>query len=666
MGVRITIVLEDRGQDVATNTSKVYIKINAAWDSGSYNLKSPAGWIKFNAGTSSNPSALKTVNFAKGFNSSRTTSGVGTLYENTFTVYHDSNGNKSLSVEASYDSGVSSGTVQASVKDWALKNIPRKSTLSVSSGVLGQTIPLTVNRKSTSFTHTITWKCGSDSGTVCTKSSATSINWTPELGNTVALSKANTTGTYVQVTFTITTYNGSTSIGSNSVTIGCDIPASVKPSCSIAIEELTNHIATYGKPIQGISEFRVVVNPTRAYSSPIKTYSLIADGSTYSEQAPTTGVLKDASRMYAEATVTDARGRTSDKATASIDAFAYTRPIISKLTVHRCNSDGTANDRGECIKAVFSYSVTGLSRKNAVTVKLRHKKASENTYSNTSYMVPHTKYSASDEEVIIYNADTGSSYDVLLEVSDSFFTASKLTSASTAFTLMHWNANGTGMAVGKISEVDYLFDIGIQTRLAGGLLYTSLGPETDLNDLRTPGFYTGYDIKTNAYANCPLVDGSFTLVVYGAGGSGQARQYIVECDKLIPEKYERFLYPSSGWGEWIKLSPTSLAQVLTHVPTAANTFELVSSITIPANKYFTITARGIFNNASCKGVVIGENDNNYKYSYAAVMNDNYPVYFPSCTYSGFTQSEPLTLYIWGSWAGTNTNQVKITGFYIPY
>lgn len=89
---------------------------------------------------------------------------------------------------------------------------PGKSTLTVPTFTIGTTGAFTVTKYNTNFTHTIKYKFGNASGTICTKSSATSISWVPPLSLYLQiLGKAYGTGTV-----TIETFSGTTSLGSNS------------------------------------------------------------------------------------------------------------------------------------------------------------------------------------------------------------------------------------------------------------------------------------------------------------------------------------------------------------------------------------------------------------------------------------------------------------------
>lgn len=533
----ITISITQNSQSVTNNTSNVTVSVVASWNYGSWNHEGTAnGWIKID-GTTYNFSPIV-------LNPDNVTGGSQTIMTKTVNVSHASDGTKTLSCSASFYTGLdSSGTKTASASK-TLTTIPRKSSLSASNGTLGTAQTLTVTRQSSSFTHTITYKCGSATGTVCTKSSSTSISWTPPL----SLAQQNTTGTSVSITFTITTYNGNTSVGSNTKSISCTIPSSVKPSCTITVTDATGFDSTYGKPVKGLSKFKVVVTPTTAQGSPIASYKTTANGSTYTSASFTTGVLGSSGEITISASVTDKRGR-SGSASVKKTVLNYTPPTISKLSVSRCDEDGTSNDGGKWVYVNFNATTTNLNNLNKPTYVLKYKRSTDADYSDVDLSEYDGLYTVTDG-VAKFEADTGASYKVEFSVTDSHNKSSKTTTVSTAFTLMHWNAAGNGMGIGKVSEIQNLLDIGLATRFYGGIEHVLLEPETDLNDVRTPNTYIGEDISRNNYGNCPLTSGTFTLNVEGMGDSGQVRQQIIYCHKTAARTWERIYY-SSSWGEWV-------------------------------------------------------------------------------------------------------------------
>ena len=103
----------------------------------------------------------------------------------TQTVNHGSDGTKSLAMSAVfYIRATLSGTYYESITASAnitLDSIARASTVSASNVEMGSAITIAVSRASSSFTHTLTYAFGSATGTIATKTTSTSVFWTPTL-----------------------------------------------------------------------------------------------------------------------------------------------------------------------------------------------------------------------------------------------------------------------------------------------------------------------------------------------------------------------------------------------------------------------------------------------------------------------------------------------------
>ena len=163
------------------------------------------------------------------------------------------------------------------------------------------------------------------------------------------------------------------------------------------------------------------------------------------------------------AIVTDSRGRKSDEALAGFRVLDYNKPSISALTVHRCDQDGTTNNRGEYIKATFSAEVTNpdnlnIDYRNIADYSLEYKKTSEND--NAWKTITLNDYTGKDytnilyvtNESIIFPASSDSAYNVRITVSDRHYSTTKSTTASTAFTLVHYNKDGNGLSFGEVDD----------------------------------------------------------------------------------------------------------------------------------------------------------------------------------------------------------------------
>lgn len=448
--INYKIYITENSTSTSKNTSSVTVKVKF--------YRTNTGYTTYGSGTVT--CTINGTKYTASVDSSDkiTSSGIY-LFSKTVTIAHNADGTKTLTVSASIDH--SQFTASTHSYSHALTTIPRKSSLSAGNGTLNTKQTLTISRASSSFTHTITYKCGSASGTIASKTTATSVSWTPPL----SLASQNTSGTTVSVTLTLTTYSGSTSIGSVTKTIKCTIPSSVKPSCKIAVSDAAGYSGTYGGYLKGLSKLKITVTGTTSYGSAIKSYAVSANGSNYTSASVTTGVLKTAGTMTITAKVTDKRGR-SASVSQNITVLDYNAPQIKLLSVSRCNSNGTANDQGEYAKVTLSAVVTALSNKNTAAYVLQYKKHSAASYTSVMLTSLANKYTATNysDSKCIFPAESGSTYDVILKVTDKFGSTTKETSLSTAVTIMHFGTNGDSVAFGKISELRKMLECAWDTR----------------------------------------------------------------------------------------------------------------------------------------------------------------------------------------------------------
>lgn len=207
-----------QAQNVSANTSTITAKIYLVND-----------WrLDIGARTANTISIGGT---SQGFTSPAvTTTGEHLLNTVTQTVTHESDGSKSIAISAVFSfaatiSGTYYSTISASA-NITLDSIPRASDVSMPTGTMGSSVAITITPASSSFTHTLTYTFGSLSGTISTKTTATTVNWTPALTMANQLPNA-TSGTG---TLKCTTYSGNTAVGSKSITITLKVPTTVVPS----------------------------------------------------------------------------------------------------------------------------------------------------------------------------------------------------------------------------------------------------------------------------------------------------------------------------------------------------------------------------------------------------------------------------------------------------
>lgn len=496
MAVTLSMSATEQGKNYTEKYTEVLIEVTAHWTGGSYNWNQASGWL--------NADGTKYY-FSSSFNDNSTTSGSKVIYSRTIKVYHDDDGEKTLVCQASYTTGTSSGTV-TDVDSWELTPIPDLSTFTCtctnSSYPLGTALSFSVTRGDTTLTHSLTYVCGSTSGTILSKSTTTSKSWTPPL----TLAKQNTTGTTVPITFTLTTYKGDVVLGSVTLEKTLSIPDSVKPTVSISVTDQSGCYSKYGKYVQGQSYLKVALTASGSQGSEITKYSADFDGYGYVVDTFTTEVIKSSGSLVLKATVKDSRGRTGT-ASITLTVLEYALPKISDLTIRRCDSDGTANSSGTYLSVTFSASVSPLDSKNSAKYTLKYKKKTETSYITKTLTALAGTYQATNASVV-FAADTSSSYDVTLTVTDDFKAVDKSNDGSSIKKLWSAFKKGLGFAFGKVAEKEGALDMGFYICMNGNRI-TDLPEPTDATDVATKGYVDALAVEDADNPGCfyHMVDG---------------------------------------------------------------------------------------------------------------------------------------------------------------
>lgn len=373
-------------------------------------------------------------------------------------VNHASDGSKSLAISAVFQiratlSGTYYGTITASA-NITLDSIPRASSVSAGNMTMGTAGKINISRASSSFTHTLTYSFGNTSGTIATKTTATSVSWTPSLSLANQIPNA-TSGT---CTITCTTYNGNTNIGSKTCTLSLSVPASVKPTISsLTASRIDGDVpSAWGIYVQTKSKVKLTINGAAgSYGSTIKSYSITGGGYSGSASTLTTGFLNNSGTITFQATVTDSRGRVSAEATVSITVTAYSPPYFNSSLSQRCLSNGTLDDDGTYIHALVSFGYSTCGGKNTLKTSVQYKQVSAEQWTDAGVtFASNTAFTYGKGQI-----STETSYDVRYTLEDAFSAISVQEIVSTAAVVMDFKSGGKGVAIGKVSETDNTFEV---------------------------------------------------------------------------------------------------------------------------------------------------------------------------------------------------------------
>lgn len=248
------IELTETDVNVSNNTSKIKYKVYCKSNgSGSISARHYE-YFKLNGQTIID----ETVNVSASSPNANIAIASGT----TSAITHNSDGTKSVSFEAEIEAS-SYGVKASKSGTFTLSTIARKSSVSASAANIGANSTITINRASSAFTHTLTYTFGSLSGTIATKTSSTSVSWTlPDNFYSQIPNSQSGTGT-----ITCTTYNGNTSLGSNTCSFTAKaVYSAASPTVTATVTDVNSTTTALTgnnqKLVLNASTARVVVSTT--------------------------------------------------------------------------------------------------------------------------------------------------------------------------------------------------------------------------------------------------------------------------------------------------------------------------------------------------------------------------------------------------------------------
>lgn len=454
MSVNQTLTLEQIGQSITNNTSKVRIKWTSQQTGSSYN-NAPGDkayyYITINGGTRTE----HTVAFTLPQNTTKT------ILDTTLTVNHKADGTGSIKVETWMNTEISAGVIEQT-KTLTLDTIPRASAVSApSTGTLGTALKITIGRKSANFTDKLYYKIGSNSAVQITEYDGTAgtYYWTPP----VSLATNAPNSTKLAVTLIASTYNGTAYVGRSECAVTLSIPASVAPTLSVSVTDPTGNKTKYtGYFLQLLSKITVKITGAGAQGSTIKSHSIkvgwsAGSGTLYTASAATgtTGLLPYHGTVYVTCAVTDSRGRT---ATTSIDYTVkpYSVPTISNISATRCTQNGTASRTGEYGKVTFTAAITPLSNKNTAAYTVQYREyGGTGLWTEVTPTIPTADKYAPQNITTIFPADSNKRYTVRVVATDAFSTSnSSMRDISASFVLQHLAKSKSSVGIGRLCDDD--------------------------------------------------------------------------------------------------------------------------------------------------------------------------------------------------------------------
>ena len=342
------------------------------------------------------------------------------LASDNFTIYHNDDGTKSFNMSATVTSGWSAlGTMPTASGTGSLPTIPRASQPSINTYPnnspnfnIGDKITIHMNRASASFTHTVKINYGSTSKTIATGVTNNCTFDTSTIANALyaLIPNANTYSN----TISVTTYNGSTNIGTKTCPYNAKV-VNANPIFNASYLDSNASIVDVTGDNQLIVRNRstLTVNVTSATaqkSATLRTAKCVILGQTISANISgssatlNVGTINTSQNTTAAVTITDSRGNSTTK-NLNITVADWQAPTAI-ITAHRHDNYYSETD----VNVDANYSSVG--GKNAITIQVRTQKQGDTSWSDYQTL--------EDNVTSVLDLDNEYAWNIQVLLTDSF------------------------------------------------------------------------------------------------------------------------------------------------------------------------------------------------------------------------------------------------------
>lgn len=495
---------------------------------------------------------------SKSFSSAAISTGGGTtitLGTTTHQINHNSDGTASVSINTTFNvkatisgSSVTSVTASGTIN---LNTIPRTSSVTCNSFNIGDSTTITINRASSSFSHTVKYTFGNATGTIATQTTATSVGWTPTASTIYGQIPNSTSGTG---TITCETYSGSTLIGTSTTSFTAYAKKSdCLPTVSATIVDInpytTSVTGNSAIIVRSLSVPEVTINTTPKNSATIKSYRIYwGDGQIATVKQ--TGFSNGVSSPTVTVTATDSRGY-SNSATYNLSSLGrwkdWVYPTVTTFTVARTESTSTTVN----IKAVGSFFNGNFGAvANTYSIQYRYR-LSGGTWGNWTNLASTVSGNTVTGTATLSGISTEKSYDFQARLNE-YFRTSPIVDRNIA----------KSIGILRVAD-DYVRVNGdikdkFRTRISGGLATYYEGSSIDANTTLEELILTSTNTPTSAFWYIRTM--FFKDKTTTARRTQIAYPYSYDAQWVDNRIFVRVYVENSGWTWWEDITTESIVK----------------------------------------------------------------------------------------------------------
>jgi len=384
--------------------------------------------------------------------------GTTTIMSSQITINHNANGTGSFTATGGYEyKGIGISATQFTSSSQSLPTIPRASVPSINTYpnnspnfTLGDTITIHMNRKSTSFTHTVKFKYGNTSVTVGT-GITNNVQFDTSTVENAILALIPTSQSYSNVV-EVTTYNGSTVIGTKTCSYTAKINTAVEHPVvgTITISDINARTSAVTQDdsiyIANISTLEATIPFAVAGTHTVLSEATVTCGNVTQDfvlSGTTDSITFTFDKVNVSSlTVTAKDGRGTTVTSTKTWTLIQYQPVTAVATVGRPSATGSV---GVGQLTGMAYGGNFGATQNSLNITIDFKKHDDTDYdptgteTDTLALTQDGYNSYSDAFTFAYTLDYQYQYDIRFTVSDLFSTATYVAQLMQGLPILSWD-----------------------------------------------------------------------------------------------------------------------------------------------------------------------------------------------------------------------------------
>ncbi len=391
-------------------------------------------------------------------------------------------------IRGTYVSGFSGGSDTIS-----LDKIPRMSTISdnmIGSRVLGTEHTIHIEKQlSGNVTHDVWYVIRGDKGSsqwhyIAQETSDLDLTFIPTEEHVDLQPNSST----IFMDIGCKTYKDGEQIGETTYNSGwyMKVPSKYSPDIlSIIVSDINTKSKALGVYVQNHSKLQVVTNAKGLAGATIKNISITVDKNTYTGENITTKEITQSGNIEISISITDSRGKTEIRK-RTINVEPYDPPKILNFSADRTESDE------KVVKLVYNFKMLSIANKNTCNWKIDRRPRGSSTW--TTVVSGNEKILNSN--ALTYNVSTDREYEFKLTISDFNTSNESIVYVYTSFVLFDFHKDGKGIAIGRSSILNDIFDIDTITKFRKEVQFDKTIKKSVINAELKNGWYNVSDEKS--------------------------------------------------------------------------------------------------------------------------------------------------------------------------